>query len=35
MIQRFSSAGPNKQMFEMYNMTMKPPENAYGVNSLS
>lgn len=35
MIQRYSSAGPNKQMFEMYNMTVKQPENAYGKISQS
>ena len=35
MIQRFSSAGPNKQMFEMYSSSMNQPENAYGINSVS
>jgi len=29
MIQRYASAGPNKQMYEMYTMSMRPPSNAY------
>jgi hypothetical protein len=29
MVVRYSSAGPNKQMYEMYNMSVKQPANAY------
>ena len=29
MIQRYASAGPNKQMYEMYTMSMRQPSNAY------
>jgi hypothetical protein len=29
MVARYASAGPNKQMYEMYNMSMRAPENVY------
>ena len=29
MLVRYSSAGPNKQMFEMYTSSMRQPENVY------